>query len=567
MDEPDDQALLAQYARTQSETAFAALVTRHVNLVYAAAWRFTGNRSHAEEITQAVFIILARKAARLPRATVLAGWLYQTARLTAANFMKGEGRRQRREQEAIMESTANGPEAAAWERIEPLLDEAMGQLGQADRDAVVLRYFQNKTAREIAAVLRVNEAAAHKRVARALGKLRDYFGKRGVRLTDALLAGALVSGSALAAPAGLTAAATLAAAVPGALLPASLGTLVKGTMNTMAWLKLKFAAGLGLGALVVVGALAGARSQTSAPVTPAYPALAEYLTNHVWLAEFTGSISLNRYRPVAEPGMETDSLLYDYEALAVWRAGLQPGGFYLDTDNGFGLGYRMVFGENAHEYWQIGRNDSLAIAPKAPAPGGTENNGRAMVVRQQKQALANLLNLGIDGLDTRHIQWVSSNQFESPFLDTEGRPAAGRLRVTVEQAKAGLPVRLRAQAADARNSYVSTIHCAYAQPALPPSQVIVEKQINGEARPAITNWIEKAVFGLLIGPSQGYGFTNFMELPPTEIIVWSNNVRYSSADGVNFHPVRGDLAAAERERNQAAAQAKRETSPAEAPVK
>ena len=93
MTEWDDHELLAEYARTESEAAFATLVARYVNLVYSAALRFTGNPHHAEEITQAVFIILAQKAGRVAARTVLSGWLYQTARLTAANFVKGEIRR------------------------------------------------------------------------------------------------------------------------------------------------------------------------------------------------------------------------------------------------------------------------------------------------------------------------------------------------------------------------------------------------------------------------------------------------------------------------------------------
>jgi len=183
MTELADHELLAEYVRTKSEAAFAELVARYVNLVYSAALRFTGNPHHAEEITQAVFIILTAKAGRLGRGTVLSGWLYQTARLTAANFVKSELRRQSREQEAYMQSTLTEPDAAAWEQVAPLLDEAMGRLGETDRNAVVLRYFENKTASEIAATLKLNEAAAHKRVTRGLEKLRKYFMKRGVTLS------------------------------------------------------------------------------------------------------------------------------------------------------------------------------------------------------------------------------------------------------------------------------------------------------------------------------------------------------------------------------------------------
>src|ERR1022692_1122087 len=102
MPEVDDHDLLARYARENSEAAFAALVERHVNLVYSVAWRGVGNAHAAEEITQAVFIILAQKAGSIAGKTVLSGWLHQTARLTAANFLRGEIRRHKREQEAYM---------------------------------------------------------------------------------------------------------------------------------------------------------------------------------------------------------------------------------------------------------------------------------------------------------------------------------------------------------------------------------------------------------------------------------------------------------------------------------
>ena len=208
MTEWDDHELLAEYARTESEAAFATLVERYVNLVHSAAWRFTGNPHHAEEITQAVFIILARKAGGLRRGTVLSGWLYQTARLTAANFVKGEIRRQRREQEAYMQSTLTGPEPAAWTQIAPLLDEAMGQLGETDRNAVVLRFFENKTAQEVGVALKLTEAAVHKRVNRALEKLRKLFMKRGVMLSAAVIAGTVLANSVQAAPMGLAASKT-----------------------------------------------------------------------------------------------------------------------------------------------------------------------------------------------------------------------------------------------------------------------------------------------------------------------------------------------------------------------
>ena len=253
MPELDDHELLAEYARTGSEAAFAVLVARYVNLVHSAAWRFTGNPHHAEEITQAVFIILARKAGGLRRGTVLSGWLYQTARLTAANFVKGEIRRQRREQEACMQSILTEPEPAAWEQIAPLLDEAMGWLGETDRNAIVLRFFENKTARQVAAALKLNEAAAHKRVDRALEKLHRYFAKRGVSSTTAIIAGAISAHSVQAVPATLATSVTAVALAQGATASTSTLTLIKGALKIMACTKMKATIVAGVVALLVAG--------------------------------------------------------------------------------------------------------------------------------------------------------------------------------------------------------------------------------------------------------------------------------------------------------------------------
>ena len=121
MQPTDDSALLRAYCDDRSDDAFAGLVTRHINLVYSVAVRHVGNPHHAEEITQAVFIILAKKAVALRHHQALSSWPFQTTRLTANNFVRSEMRRQRREQEAYMQSTLDQPEADAWRQISPLL--------------------------------------------------------------------------------------------------------------------------------------------------------------------------------------------------------------------------------------------------------------------------------------------------------------------------------------------------------------------------------------------------------------------------------------------------------------
>ncbi len=233
MPEPDDSQLLAQFAREKSEPAFAELVRRHVNLVYSAARRHTGNDAAAEEITQAVFIILARKAGALSPRTVLPGWLWRTARLTAANHQRAEVWRLRREQEAYMQSTMSQSEAEAWPHIAPLLDDALDRLGRHDRDALVLRFFENKNLREVGLALGASEDAAKMRVNRALEKLRKFFSKRGVTLSAALIAGAVSANSVQAAPPALAGMISTAALAKGAAVSVTTMTLAKATLITM----------------------------------------------------------------------------------------------------------------------------------------------------------------------------------------------------------------------------------------------------------------------------------------------------------------------------------------------
>jgi RNA polymerase sigma factor (sigma-70 family) len=253
MPETDDIALLKEYAESGSESAFAELIARYVNLVYSAALRGVGDPHAAEEIAQAVFIILARKAKSLGDKTVLSGWLYQTARLTAANYLRGEIRRQHREQEAYMQAILNEPEAEAWRQIAPLLDDAMGRLGKKDRNAIVLRFFENKNLSEVGAALGASEDAAKMRVNRALEKLRKFFTKRGVVHSAAIIAGAVSANSVHAAPVGLAKTITAVAVAKGAAASASTLTLIKGALKIMAWTKAKTAIVAGVAAIVGIG--------------------------------------------------------------------------------------------------------------------------------------------------------------------------------------------------------------------------------------------------------------------------------------------------------------------------
>jgi RNA polymerase sigma factor (sigma-70 family) len=281
-----DAALLEQFARNDSEEAFTEIVRRHIGLVHSVALRQTQNAQHAEEITQAVFIILARKAPSLGRKTILSGWLYHTARLTAANFQRSEFRRARREQEVFMQSLSQNEEiASAWQELGPLLEDAMGNLRNTDRDAIVLRFFENKSLREVGTAMGLEERAAQKRVARGLEKLRTFFSKRGIILSGGVLAATISAHSLQAAPIGL-AAGIATTSINGTATATSTLILVKGALKIMAWTKAKMT----IVTAVVLLAAAGTTTVVIKEINAgAYPG------DWIWTAD---SRSLDRVPPI-----------------------------------------------------------------------------------------------------------------------------------------------------------------------------------------------------------------------------------------------------------------------------
>jgi RNA polymerase sigma factor (sigma-70 family) len=183
MDRLSDQELLRDYSERRSEPAFAELVRRHVDLVYSAALRMVGDAHLAEDVTQGAFSALAQNARQLSDRSVLAGWLHRTARNLAANIVRGDARRRAREQEAAaMNELLSTESDAVWEKIAPHLDAALDDLSEPDRDALLLRYFERKSAHEIAQAFGISDDAAQKRVSRAVERLREFFSKRGVAI-------------------------------------------------------------------------------------------------------------------------------------------------------------------------------------------------------------------------------------------------------------------------------------------------------------------------------------------------------------------------------------------------
>jgi RNA polymerase sigma factor (sigma-70 family) len=227
-----DRDLVRSYASEGSETAFRALVGRHVDLVFATALRQVGNTGLAEEITQNVFVQLARKAPALAGHETIAGWLHRSAILESKARFRAEMRRRRREEvaAALAETESAGRDPAA--DLSPLLDEALLQLREADRLALVLRFLEERSLREVGTALGIDEDAARKRVSRALSRVTEFFRSRGFALPSAGGAALLskVTQAAPAVPPGLASSAAAAGLAAGG--PASgLGLLLLSVMS------------------------------------------------------------------------------------------------------------------------------------------------------------------------------------------------------------------------------------------------------------------------------------------------------------------------------------------------
>ncbi len=234
VEDRSDAELLRDYAHRRSETAFTELVRRHLDLVHSAAARIVPDPQLARDVSQCVFIALARNAAKLANQTVLSGWLHRTTRNLAAKAVRSEVRRHTREQEAATMNVSPEPPPPEWQTIGPWLDQGLDQLAEQDRHALLLRYFERKSAREAAQVLGVSEEAAQKRISRALERLRGFFSRKGVAITSGSLAVLLSAHSVQAAPVGLAACISAVAAWSGPALatPGLLGATKVIAMTT-----------------------------------------------------------------------------------------------------------------------------------------------------------------------------------------------------------------------------------------------------------------------------------------------------------------------------------------------
>ncbi|MEI2725990.1 MAG: sigma-70 family RNA polymerase sigma factor [Verrucomicrobiota bacterium] len=230
----DNQDLLAEYRRNGSDAAFRELVGRYVDLVYSTAFRLVEGDTHrAEDVTQTVFVDLAHKARTLSPEVRLGGWLHRHTWFVTANTLRGERRRQARERQAVEMNTLQNHSEAEFSQVAPLLDEAINELEEADRTAILLRFFEQQDFRAVGQALGSNEDAARMRVTRALEKLEEFLKRRGVTTSAASLGVVLTANAIQAAPVGLAITISTAAALAGTTIAAAAtATTVKAVAMT-----------------------------------------------------------------------------------------------------------------------------------------------------------------------------------------------------------------------------------------------------------------------------------------------------------------------------------------------
>ncbi|HEY7088511.1 MAG TPA: sigma-70 family RNA polymerase sigma factor [Tepidisphaeraceae bacterium] len=265
---------LQQYVQTQSPAAFKALVDQHGGGVYAQCLRQLRDKHLAEDVTQAVFLVLARKARSLPADVVLPAWLFKVTRYACSNALRTQARRAHHEREVAIMNQQNlhsqHPHQDSPGDLELMLDDALARLGRSDRQAIILRYYSGMDTAEVGQSLGLSAESARRRISRAVAKLRDILARRGVPIAPAVLVGSLDALPRPPIPADLGAKILTHALDPSAAGPVC-NSIAKGVIHMLRWTQIKIAAALGM---LVVALGAGGAALSAGPEHPSAQAQA-----------------------------------------------------------------------------------------------------------------------------------------------------------------------------------------------------------------------------------------------------------------------------------------------------
>jgi len=440
MPEMNDIELLRRYVTEHDEAGFTLLVERYVGLVYSTAMRQVRDTCLAEEVTQAVFIILARKAHTFRPGMAVSGWLYRAARFAASDALKSNTRRLKREQEATQMDT-NSADNSTWARIAPYVEEAMAKLSQKDREVIVLRYFDDRPLAEVGNTLGIKEDAARKRVERALDRLRSFFARRGV-LIPAITLGSLLSANAVqAAPATLGVTVAKAALLKGAVCAASTLAIVKGTLDAMLWIKLKatgWAAGrLLLAAGIVVGTANEIQDYRLSKQDPAKP-FRDFLEQQPDIKRIEFSVDPRLFHHVTQPE-QPEPVVSSPRGMVHFVGGKQGDSFYIRQVNDSSV-QATVFasdgpsGKSKDYYWTINIRNQVVISTSR------DDNRIEGFVGVHASRLWRMLTLQIPFLKYGTLHWVNATNFTAMSL--QDRKMQGRI---VQFYGNGLPKRLECE--------------------------------------------------------------------------------------------------------------------------
>jgi len=451
--------LLRAYALDHSEFAFQELVQRYVDLVYSAAFRrVAGDRQLAEDVTQEVFTDLARKAAALPPIVMLGGWLHRHTGYVASTARRGEQRRRDHERQAVEMNALNEPSAADWSQFAPVLDEAMDEMDAADRDALVLRYFERCELREVGAALGVSDDAAQKRVSRALEKLRQQLARRGITSPATALSAVIMANAVQAAPAGLAGSVTAAALATAAAGGGITATLLKVMTMTKVTLGI-------IGVIAVGGAVTwlATQRQFQAPLREANQAVRQRvsqlaqmavgggipLSNPIVPATSNGFIAVMRFDHNTGPNGETHQVWLcrqtgaGFQTMQRWISAdeFQSGGLIEQAkDPGFfdevrsvsnGHFFSAIFStENFLEYHsQVGLKEETSAPGRANMLVRSYRTERQLYQMLCGSGLASVTNISRDLGGGRHL--VGTDSSTKAVMETHSEPHAGLLSFEV----------------------------------------------------------------------------------------------------------------------------------------